>query len=411
MSVEPAIRPEEMDTTEAFFGPEEIFFSRTDKRGVIQAGNSVFQRVSGYAWEDLLGAPHKLIRHPDMPKGVFALFWNRLKKGRPVAAYVKNCTKDGQYYWVFAIVVPIEDSYISVRIKPQAKQFAEAKTLYARLLQIEKSEGLDAEASAKRLLSIMYTDGFPDYFTYICEAMICELRARDKHLGRPDGKRRNLTTTLLERTEEAISVTRDLLSGYGEITSEPTNMRILSARLEAAGGPISAISQNYELMSSDLMHLLSQLDVDGEDPFGLMKTQVQEIRLRLTICRAFEEASTQFGAEAEQHQQTEAKSMSILSVRMEDEVVSGLREIVANSERLPAICVELRRQVTGLDVVRLLCRVEAGRLNVKDAGLNGIIDRLDRFHSELEAQITRISEIARIISQDAKSLIVNHDKL
>lgn len=186
-------------------------------------------------------------------------------------------------------------------------------------------------------------------------------------------------------------------------------MRILSARLEAAGGPISAISQNYELMSGDLMHLLSQLDVDGDDPFGRMKTQVQEIRLRLAICRAFEEASSQFMSEASLQQQAEAESMSQLSEKMEEEVIAGLREIVVNSERLPAICVELRRQVTGLDVVRLLCRVEAGRLNVKDAGLNGIIDRLDRFHSELEAQITRISQIARIISQDAKSLIVNHD--
>lgn len=409
MSFEPAIRPDDKDSTEAFFGPEEIFFSRTDKRGVIQAGNSVFQRVAGYSWEELLGAPHKLIRHPDMPKGIFALFWNRLQKGRPMAAYVKNRTKDGRFYWVFAMIVPIDDGYISVRIKPQAGQLAEARALYARLLEIEKTEGIDGEASAQRLLKIMSEDGFPDYFTYICEAMICELRERDKTLGRPVGKRRHITTTLLEHTDEALQVTRDLLSGYGEITSEPTNMRILSARLEAAGGPISAISQNYELMSGDLMHLLAQLDVDGEDPFGRMKTEVQEVRLRLAICRAFEEATTQFNAEAGLHQKSEAENMGQLANRLEAEVVAGLRDIVGSAERLPAICVELRRQVTGLDVVRLLCRVEAGRLNVKDAGLNGIIDRLDRFHSELEAQITRISEIARIITQDAKSLIVNHD--
>ncbi|MGH1454414.1 MAG: PAS domain-containing protein [Paracoccaceae bacterium] len=408
MSVEPAIRPEEKDTTEAFFAPDEIFFSRTDKRGVIQAGNSVFQRVAGYSWDELLGAPHKLVRHPDMPKGVFALFWNRLQKNRPMAAYVKNRTKDGRFYWVFAMIVPVNDGYISVRIKPQAEQFAQSRALYARLLDIEKAEGLDGETSAKRLLAIMDADGFPDYFTFICDAMISELQARDKNMGRPVGKRRHITSSLLEHTEEALGVTRDLLSGYGEITSEPTNMRILSARLEAAGGPISAISQNYELMSSDLMHLLTQLDVDGEDPFGRMKTEVQEVRLRLAICRAFNEATTEFNSEAGLHQAEEAANMRQIASRLEEEVVSGLNDIVVSAERLPAICVELRRQVTGLDVVRLLCRVEAGRLNVKDAGLNGIIDRLDRFHSELESQITRISEIARIITQDAKSLIVNH---
>ena len=409
MSIEPALRSEELDKTEAYFGAEEIFFSRTDKRGVIQSGNSVFQRVSGFEWEELLGAPHKLVRHADMPKGVFAIFWDRLQKGRPMAAYVKNRTKQGRYYWVFAMVVPLEDGYISVRIKPQASHFAQAKELYAWLLKTEQREGLTPDESAKRLLKQMYDDGFPDYFTFICEAMSAELKARDTVLGRPVGKRRSVMANLLVHTDEAIQVTRDLLSGYGEITSEPTNMRILSARLEAAGGPISAISQNYELMSGDLMTLLSQIDAEQDDPFGKMKTKVQEVRLRLAMRRAFAEAVDQFVSEAGLHQMEETERLKTLNEVMEDQVVTMLRDISAEAEKLPALCVELRRQVTGLDVVRLLCRVEAGRLNVKDAGLNGIIDRLDRFHSELEQQITRVSEISRLISQDAKSLIVNHN--
>jgi aerotaxis receptor len=75
-------------TSEALFHLSELFYSRTDERGVIEAGNSVFQRVAGHEWDDLIGAPHKIIRHSDMPKGVFQLMWDTLKDGQPMGAYV-----------------------------------------------------------------------------------------------------------------------------------------------------------------------------------------------------------------------------------------------------------------------------------------------------------------------------------
>jgi hypothetical protein len=70
---------------EAPFGLEESFYSRTDTRGIIASGNFVFQRVSHYSWEELIGAPHKTIRHPDMPKGLFSLFWDTIKRANQLA--------------------------------------------------------------------------------------------------------------------------------------------------------------------------------------------------------------------------------------------------------------------------------------------------------------------------------------
>ena len=104
----PSERREEPRPTkgEAPFGLGEVFFSRTDQRGVIKTGNYVFKRVSNYEWEELIGAPHKIIRHPDMPKAVFWLLWDAIAKGKPVGAYVKNRAKDGLHYWVYACVVP-----------------------------------------------------------------------------------------------------------------------------------------------------------------------------------------------------------------------------------------------------------------------------------------------------------------
>ncbi len=91
-------------TGEAPFKIDETFYSRTDERGVIKSGNFVFRRVADYSWDEMIGAPHKIIRHPDMPKAVFWLLWDTIKRGEAIGAYVKNLAKDGLYYWVFAVV-------------------------------------------------------------------------------------------------------------------------------------------------------------------------------------------------------------------------------------------------------------------------------------------------------------------
>ena len=84
-----------------------VFFSLTDRRGFIEACNDVFVRISGYTTAELTGQPHNIIRHPDMPRSVFQLFWEYLRNGQPVAAYVKNLAADGRYYWVLALAGPV----------------------------------------------------------------------------------------------------------------------------------------------------------------------------------------------------------------------------------------------------------------------------------------------------------------
>lgn len=169
---------------ESPFELSECFFSRTDERGVIQAGNYVFARVSGYDWDELLGAPHKIIRHPDMPKGVFWLLWDTLKRGRSMGAYVKNRSKDGLYYWVYAMVVPCEGGYLSARFKPSSPLLATIKTEYAALLEAEQAESLTPEESAKRLTARLQEMGFDKYHHFAAHAAGEELLARDTGLGR-----------------------------------------------------------------------------------------------------------------------------------------------------------------------------------------------------------------------------------
>jgi hypothetical protein len=100
--------------------------------------------------EELLGKPHSIVRHPDMPKVIFKLLWKQIEDKKEIFAYVKNLSKDGSFYWVLANVTPSYDEknnvigYYSVRIKPQESALEVIKPLYETLLKLEASSGTDA---------------------------------------------------------------------------------------------------------------------------------------------------------------------------------------------------------------------------------------------------------------------------
>ncbi|MDP2902714.1 MAG: methyl-accepting chemotaxis protein [Methylovulum sp.] len=116
----------------------EILVSRTDLKGCITYANDAFVAISGYTREELIGANHNIIRHPDMPAVAFADLWATLKQGRPWTAPVKNRAKSGDYYWVEANVVPVYKNgelveYLSSRYAPSREQISKAEALYKQL--------------------------------------------------------------------------------------------------------------------------------------------------------------------------------------------------------------------------------------------------------------------------------------
>src|SRR5690606_1632570 len=122
-----------MSEKESEFFLEELFFSRTDFKGILQSGNSVFHRVSGFDWEELLNKPHNIIRHPNMPRGTFHYMWQELKLQNPIAAYVQNRSKDYGQYWVLALALPVSDGYLSIRLKPSSGLLDTVSRLYEKI--------------------------------------------------------------------------------------------------------------------------------------------------------------------------------------------------------------------------------------------------------------------------------------
>ena len=131
---------EYVDGNERRFGAEDLFFSTTDTKGVIRRTNRVFDSLSRYSAEELIGSPHNIIRHDDMPAGAFKLMWDELEQGRSSCVYVLNRAKDGLDYWVFATVTPLTDGYLSVRVRPtNHAMFTPIKEIYSRVRAAERA--------------------------------------------------------------------------------------------------------------------------------------------------------------------------------------------------------------------------------------------------------------------------------
>lgn len=131
------------NSNQYFFG-EAVLVSETDLHGTIVYANDAFVTTSGYAHKELIGQPHNIIRHPDMPAAAFADMWRSLKLGLPWSGLVKNRRKNGDYYWVIARASPVYENgkvvrYLSVRYAPPQQMVAAAESLYLQLNQGKRS--------------------------------------------------------------------------------------------------------------------------------------------------------------------------------------------------------------------------------------------------------------------------------
>lgn len=232
------------------FDVSELFYSTTDGRGVIQSGNDVFVRVSEYRKDEIIGKPHSLIRHPDMPRAVFRLLWRTIQSGAPIVAYVKNRSSSGRYYWVIAYVLPIHGGgYLSIRIKPTSSLFSKITKLYKEMLDAEEQAGMDQGELI--LLNQIKELGFETYESFMIYALAEELKAADLIMeeraaqdsaqstksGRHSNKKLDAARVELERfqhtLQEAVQVNQYIFSKVDRFTQTGT---LLAERLRMISG-------------------------------------------------------------------------------------------------------------------------------------------------------------------------------
>ena len=158
---------------ETILPDNEFIYSRTDAKGVIVEANEAFAKVSGFTREEMIGQPHNLVRHPDMPEEAFADLWRDLKAGRPWCGLVKNRRKDGGFYWVVANVSPVREGgqivgYQSVRSRPSRTEINTADAAYKQIREGDKSTRVEhGRVVDRRAASVQAVLALPIQLTLI----------------------------------------------------------------------------------------------------------------------------------------------------------------------------------------------------------------------------------------------------
>ncbi len=169
-------KPVHLTGKERFFADDDIIVSKTDLKGRITYANQVFLQIADYTEKEVLGQPHSMIRHPDMPRCIFKLLWDTISQGKEIFAYVINRTKFGDHYWVLAHVTPTFDEdgktikgYHSNRRVPNPEALEVVKPLYAELKGEEEkhANAKDGMNAAYKLLQQKLTDAGMKYDEFI----------------------------------------------------------------------------------------------------------------------------------------------------------------------------------------------------------------------------------------------------
>lgn len=163
---------------EVSLNDDEFIVSKTDPQSRITYANRAFMRITGYSESEFLGQPQSIIRHPEMPRGVYRLLWDTIRNGDEFFGYINNLCKDGSNYWVWANITPDRDAqgritgFFSARRKPDPAAVAKVKPIYAEMLAAEAGTS-SVDAACKASLAVLDRHIHPEHADY--EAFVLSL--------------------------------------------------------------------------------------------------------------------------------------------------------------------------------------------------------------------------------------------
>lgn len=413
--------------SESMFNYDELFFSITDLQSNITFANEVFIRISKYEESEIIGQLHKIIRHPDMPRAVFEVFWRFLKSGKSVAAYVKNMAKDGSYYWVMALAVPSKDGYQSVRLKPGSVLFTKVQELYKAVreyeLELEKTTDKKRalEASVEYLNKKLRDEGYEDYETFMWKALESEIKNREQSLPPyaqrlEECKEYDIDTSLLDLAE----IMNDLFKSLKELSNIESGLIDHSDHIIQLSSSIILLALNAQVGSAKMEGIDSSLSVIaekmgeqatfGEDRLNKLKDLIKELR-KLTADISFHIMYTKLQLEMTINFMMEQEAnghKSVSSFMTEEEAMNTLksaympqlRGICDNLNTIPVhlqeifnLIQEVERFIMTLRFIHITGKVEISRISDTDNSFATTFQELISEINNAESHLTELSNI------------------
>ncbi|MEL6952275.1 MAG: PAS domain-containing protein [Pseudomonadota bacterium] len=386
------------------FSERDLLMSRTDHTGIILTANQRFADVSGYSLGELIGKPHKIVRHSDMPRGVFHLQWAHLNDKKPFVGFVKNRAADRRHYWVLAVVLPLEIGHLSVRLKPRTKHLESAKKIYSKLLEAEKRERIDPAASSEALVKAVQEAGFQDYTHFACEALVEEAEGLRNVLQTEQTEDFATYEAISEQILELNGEVKSVVESFDRIQGSPANLSIQGSRLDEGAAAVKVIAQNYGLLSEQLRTSINAVWASLHE----LNQTAQQGRMFAAAVSLYRYAIDQFEMEdwppSAPPRDAEIAILKKCRADMDLPVQQCFRLIEAETRAFVDSIAKLRMQASGLAVTRVMCNIEAATVRGDTSGLSEITRRLSDFQRNLSLSLDNVQRVNAGLSQGLASL-------
>ena len=416
------------------FEVNESFFSTTDERGIITSGNRVFSRTSGYELSELIGQAHNIIRHPDMPRCVFRLLWRQAQSGASFMGYVKNHAKNGNHYWVFALIIPVGKNLLSIRIKPITPWRETLESLYASLLETEEdsiaaghSEAEAMDRSEAKLNATIRDLNYASYDAFSRRCLDAEIAQRDAELERrrldlfpknvrlrdddfglsqlfhaTHGSYQKLSE-LLPQLESFVKASEQIRSRQAKVRNAAEDFRlhalnanIAAETLGASAITIGTITQFLHECAGTLSRDVQALDQE----IGSTNRSVTDIATNLTVGRLQFEMLLSFLAElassaAESQSAEQLVDMTeALRIGLKTTLSQSREALLALRKNIPKLRdtkERIRKVVINLNVAQIAGLTESSRIQ-EGQGLRTMFEDLRQRVSFTQAEMSQIDQ-------------------
>ncbi len=390
-------------TGESFFDFNELFFSRTNPKGIIKSCNSVFQRVSQNQWDELLNKPHNIIRHASMPKGVFHLLWETILGGQPIGSYVINRSKEGGFYWVYALVIPIPEGFLSIRLKPSSPIFEIIKNKYQELLIIEKTQKITPKESQELLLKEIEKLGFKNYHQFMIEALTQELESRQIQLKMPPLGLLQRLRKSLERGKELQIRSEGIAKAYRKSALVPLNLEVQAARIGQEAASIATISSQYESLAKEIQQEIGKFVTAAQ----LVQDKLQECQFNVCNSLLQREMVSFFREEVAEtpiDKEVEMELLETLGQAGIKNAAQSLHEIDSEFWKFKSVYEEVRKLSTALEIVSISGKIEAAKIKQSTGELKSLLNDLGEFKNSLKVSLKEIDEIGRDLVSETQAM-------
>ncbi|MBI2520691.1 MAG: PAS domain-containing protein [Bdellovibrio sp.] len=391
--------------SESNFGIHEMFFSTTDSKGIITSVNSVFERVSGHSLSTLVGSPQNIMRHPDMPKAIFKMWWENIQAGKPFTAYVKDLIADGSYLWTIATVFPFDGGYLAVRIKPTSSLFKTVPGLYAQVLEDEKKNGV--ESAVKLFLKLLYDAGFSGYDSFMNRALALEMKERSHALTKTSISRGEACfTRVFEKLEAFATLSKILTNAIKEMKLSFQGLRSLSLNMSLSACHLGKTANTLAVVADSFQHFSSET----EEEVTKFQNILQEVRMALRMSEYYSSAAylqnqmIDFFAEETKSQGINSsrrrKQLSTVSAMLIDHCNQLLEQTHDLLGRFSVAANTTEASITALEIVRQTGKVEAAQVHGAMEAIGPYLLDLQKFTKTLRTPLRKIAENSESLVSD-----------